>query len=188
MRIQSLFWAVACAALVVCASCGQGPASGSAAPTGTTVADAFAVAFGKPAPYATVNDGGDHVVYTPQALLDVSPGVVALVSKEEIPDGCKGCAGALTIDYLKRGPSGFTRLGSWPGIGGNGLFGKVLPWSIRTDIDDGLTLVTRNDQTDGPCSATLEELITLRRGAPVKIADVMAKAKAEIRKKTSAKE
>jgi hypothetical protein len=135
--------------------------------------DAFTVAFGRPAPFATLDESGDHVTYTPQALVDVGPGVVALISKSEISEGCKACAGALTIDYLRRGPAGFSRLRSWPDFGGRGQRGKALPWTMRSDIDDGPTLVTRNDQKEAGCSATLDELITLTPKGPVKIATVV---------------
>lgn len=103
----------------------------------------------------------------------MTPGVAALIAKEEIPGGCRACGGALTIVYLKHGPAGFTRIGSWPRVGGIGKWGAVLPWTIRTDIDKGPTLVTRRDEREGPCSATTQELITLTPRAPVKIATVV---------------
>src|SRR5580658_7198518 len=87
--------AVALAALSVIGACSQKPAAHGAPPLSGPLQDAFTVAFGKPAPYATLDDDGDHVVYSPQALVDVAPGVVALISKEEIPGGCKACAGSL---------------------------------------------------------------------------------------------
>ncbi len=134
---------------------------------------AFAVAFGKPAPYATLDDGGDRVVYSPQALIDVAPTVVALVSKGELPGGCEACAGALTIHYLKHGPLGFSRIRTWAGVGGRGRFGAVLPWTVRNDIDNGPTLVTREEVSERGCSATTEELITLTPKGPVKIAAIV---------------
>jgi hypothetical protein len=159
--------------LAACASCSPRDSARRAPGTGGVLGDAFAVAFGKPAPYATLDDDGDRVVFTPQALVDLSSGVVALISKEELTEGCKACAGSLTIDYLRRGPSGFSRLGSWPKIGGKGEWGRALPWTMRKDIDDGPTLVTRDDQKDGSCSSTTEELITLRPTAPVKVATIV---------------
>jgi hypothetical protein len=157
--------------LVVLGGCSQGPAgsSGSAGP----LADAFLAAYGQPAPYATLDDSDDHITYTPQALEDVAPGVVALIAKGEIAEGCRKCSGSLSIYYLKRTAAGYRRLGSWPDIAGEGEFGKALPWTLRTDIDDGPTLVTTNFQKDPSCSATLQELITLRPRQPVKIATVV---------------
>lgn len=160
-------------ALIFLSACSQRPAAKSGPPPGTPLGDAFLVAYGKPAPWATLDDSGDHVIYTPQALEDVAPGVVALIVKSEIPDGCRACGGALSISYLKHDAAGFHRLGSWPDIAGKGQFGKALPWTLRSDIDNGPTLVTTRRQKEESCSATLEELITLTPKAPVKIATVV---------------
>jgi hypothetical protein len=163
----------AAATLSVASACSEKPAAhGPPAPSGP-LQDAFTVAFGKPAPYATLNNDDDHVIYSPEALIDVAPGVVALIAKEEIPGGCKACAGSLTIAYLRRGPSGFGRIRSWPEVGGKGRYGAALPWTTRTDLDDGPTLVTRDDHKEGDCRATMEELITLRPAGPVKIATLV---------------
>jgi hypothetical protein len=166
--------AIAFAALIITGACNQKPAAdhGPPPPSGP-LQGAFTVAFGKPAPYATLDDDGDHVVYSPQALIELDSGVVALISKEEIPGGCKACAGSLTIAYLRRGPSGFERIRSWPEVGGKGRYGAALPWTIRTDLDDGPTLVTRDDHKEGDCRMTMEELITLRPAGPVKIATLV---------------
>ncbi len=133
---------------------------------------AFEAAYGKPAPYATIDDSDDHVVYSPQALIDVAPGVVALISKKEIPDGCRRCGGALGVDYLRHTPTGFQRLGHWPDIGGVGDYGHALPWSLRADLENGPTLVTRRDLHEGACSSEKAELISLRVDKPVKSAEV----------------
>ena len=163
--------AAACGLLAL-AACG--PSGPPAKPRASgPMYDAFEVAFGKPAPYSTLDDSGDRIVYSPQALIDLRPGVVALISKQEIPGGCKSCGGALAVNYLKRGPSGFSRLGAWPDVGGEGSFGGVLPWTVRTDIDNGPTLVTRRDERSGDCSSTSDELITLTPKGPVKIATVI---------------
>ena len=174
MRIEVYLarFATLTAAIAGC-SCSPKPAANGPPPPHGPLQDAFTVAFGKPAPYATLNDDGDHVVYAPQALIELNPAVVALVSKEEIPGGCEACAGSLTIDYLRRGPAGFSRLKSWPEIGGKGRYGAALPWTVRTDIDDGPTLVTRDDHKERGCSSTMEELITLRPTGPVKIATLV---------------
>jgi len=158
-------------ALVILSACSQSPAGKSVARG--PMADAFLAAYGQPAPYATLDDSGDHITYSPQALEDVAPGVVALIAKGEIADGCRKCSGGLSIYYLRRDASGYRRLGSWPDIGGQGEFGKALPWTLRTDIDNGPTLVTTNVQKDPTCSATLQELITLTPKQPVKIATVV---------------
>ena len=157
--------------LALLAACS--PAAKSVGAVGTPLERAFQAAYGAPAPYTTLDDSGDHVTYSPQAIEEVAPGVVALIAKGEIEGGCRACGGALSIFYLKHDASGFVRQGSWPDIGGKGEFGKALPWTIRTDIDDGPTLVTTRQQMDPSCSATLQELITLRPKAPVKIATVV---------------
>lgn len=163
--------AVVAASVSLCA-CGPGwPTSPPKPPT--PMQAAFATAFGKPPPYSTLDESGDRVTYAPEALIDVAPGVTALISEGALAEGCKACAGALTIDYLRRSPDGFSRLGSWPRIGGRGGWGRALPWSIRRDIDDGPTLVTVDRQNDSGCSATVEELITLTPTRPVKIATVV---------------
>ena len=159
-------------ALVCLSACSQSPAGGGRAVTGP-LGGAFLAAYGRPAPYATLDDSGDHVTYSPQVLEDVAPGIVALVAKGEIAGGCRKCSGSLSITYLRRDASGFRRVGSWPDIGGEGEFGKALPWTLRTDLDNGPTLVTTNVQKDQFCSATLQELITLTPQKPVKIATVV---------------
>ena len=174
MRVATSFARFAAAALLLAvAGCGRNPATRGPPPPSGPLQTAFTVAFGKPAPYATLDDDGDHVVYSPQALVELDPGVVALISKEEIPGGCEACAGSLTIAYLRRGPSGFSRISAWPEVGGKGRFGATLPWTIRTDLDDGPTLVTRDDHKERDCAATMEELITLRPAGPVKIATLV---------------
>jgi hypothetical protein len=166
-------WAAVAIALIACCSCAPHPSGPKPSPAVAAMLDAFTVAFGHAAPYSTLDESGDHETYAPQALVDVAPGVAALISRSENSEACKACAGALTIDYLRRGPSGFSRMKSWPDFGGKGQWGKALPWSIRSDIDDGPTLVTRDDQKETGCSATLDELITLTPKGPVKIATVV---------------
>lgn len=172
MKTRACIRLAAAVALIAGSACQKPAVHGPPAPSGP-LQEAFTVAFGKPGPWATLDDDGDHVVYTPQALIDVAPGVAALVARQEIPGGCKGCPGSLTIAYLKRGPTGFSRLKSWPEVGGRGAYGAALPWTIRTDLDDGPTLVTRDERKETGCSATMEELITLRPAGPVKIATLV---------------
>jgi len=159
--------------LALLAACSPSPTGVRGGAVGTPLEAAFLAAYGQPAPYTTIDDSGDHVTYSPQALEEVAPGVVALIAKGEIPDGCRACGEDLSIFYLQHDASGFSRLGSWPDIGGKGEFGKALPWTIRTDIDNGPTLVTTRLQKDPACSATLQELITLTPKQPVKIATVV---------------
>jgi hypothetical protein len=160
-------------ALVLQSACSQAPTGATPPAGGAPLQDAFLAAYGKPAPYETIDDSGDHVIYTPQALKEVAPGVVALISKGVIPDGCYACGGSLSIDYLKHDAAGYHRLGSWPGIAGKGQSGKALPWTIRTDLDNGPTLVTTRDQKDPSCSATLQELVTLTPTKPIVIATLV---------------
>jgi hypothetical protein len=160
-------------ALIMLSACSQAPTSAAPPTGGTPLQDAFLAAYGKPAPYETIDDSGDHVTDTPQALEDVAPGVVALISKGEIAYGCYACGGSLSIDYLRHDAAGYHRLGSWPDFAGKGQSGKALPWTIRTDLDNGPTLVTTRDQKEPTCSATLQELVTLMPTKPVKIATVV---------------
>src|SRR5437588_540717 len=102
------------AVLIACASCSRPGGGGQTSSVREPMFVAFEAAFGKPAPYETIDDSGDHVVYRPQALVALKPGVVALISKREIPGGCKACAGGLAVNYLATGPDGFSRLGAWP--------------------------------------------------------------------------
>ena len=133
---------------------------------------AFEAAFGKPAPFETIDASDDHVVISPQALIDLRPGLAALVSKKEIPGGCRKCGGALEVDYLRRTAAGFARAGQWPDIGGAGVYGRALPWTLRTDLDDGPTLLTRRDLHEGDCSSIKAELISLRPDKPVRAAEI----------------
>ena len=165
---RSVFAVIGLAMLVA----GCAPRASAPPPARDAVHQAFVAAFGKPAPYETIDDSDDHVVYAPQALIDVAPGVVALVSKKEIPGGCRRCGGSLGVDYLRRAPAGFDRLGHWTDIGGIGEYGRVLPWTLRTDLEDGPTLVTRRELHEGACSSEKVELISLRPGKPVKSAEV----------------
>ena len=170
---MSGYWRSASSAAVVAAVLtGCQPKVSALPPPRDALHQAFEAAFGKPAPYATIDDSDDHVVYAPQALIDLRPGVFALVSKKEIPDGCRRCGGALGVDYLRRTPAGFQRLGHWTNLGGVGEYGHVLPWTLRTDLDDSPTLVTRRDLHEGACSSVKAELIGLRPDKPVKLAEV----------------
>lgn len=174
MSIQAGVIRIAAAtALIASCACSPKPVAHGAPPPAGPLQDAFTVAFGKPAPWTTLDDDGDRVVYTPEALIDLGPGTAALVAREEIPGACKACAGSLTIAYLRRGPAGFSRLKSWPEVAGKGRYGAALPWTVRSDLDDGPTLVTRDDHKEGSCDATMEELITLRPAGPVKIATLV---------------
>jgi hypothetical protein len=164
-------------ALAMLGACSQAPKAATPPTGGAPLQDAFLAAYGKPAPYESIDDSGDHVTYTPQALEDVAPGVVALISKGEIADGCYACGGSLSIDYLKHDAAGYHRMSSWPDFAGRGQSGKALPWTIRTDLDNGPTLVTTRDQKDPACSATLQELVTLAPTRPVKIATVVVATK-----------
>ena len=148
------------------------PTASAPPPPDDALHQAFEAAFGKPAPYETIDDSDDHVVYSPQALIALKPGVVALVSKKEIPGGCRRCGGALGIDYLRKTTTGFQRLGHWPDIGGVGEYGHALPWILRTDLEDGPTLVTRRDLHEGACSSVKAELISLRPDKAIESAEV----------------
>jgi hypothetical protein len=70
----SSFRASMAVAMIVCASCGRPGATQGKSASPEPMSAAFEVAFGKPAPYATIDDSGDHIVYRPRALIALQPG------------------------------------------------------------------------------------------------------------------
>jgi hypothetical protein len=156
------------------------PAPASDAGTVTRISDAnqaefrtaFSTAFGSPSPLVvtqSLNNGDtETLTYVPDALIDVAPGVVALVSKMHRAFECHVCAGALVIHYLKREGQKFSLLGSWPKIGGEGPYGEPAAWRIRTDLDDVPTLFTTIQDGGQGCYQTWVELIALTPTAPVR--------------------
>lgn len=157
------------------------PALSSAAPTpprvvsatpasGGDLLRAFSAAFGQPAPYRVTDKDGSVLEYTPEAFIDVEPGVVALVSKGEEPDGCHACTGTIALHYLRRKADGFEVLGSWPQAGGGADWGKAAPWKLRTDIDDYPVMATEASDMGQGCQVSTVDLIELTPTGPKTVA------------------
>lgn len=134
---------------------------------GADLMSAFKVAFGGPAPFTKETESGDQVVYSPQAFINIEPGVVALISKGEIPQGCHACYGATSIHYLKKEADGYSLLGAWQDISGKAPWGKAAPWSVRTDIDDSPMLVFETDDGGQGASIGTYDLVALTPVGPV---------------------
>ena len=175
------------------AACGQGqgakpaaPAAGASPPSqppaftpvveptanNAALVQAFMGAFPGPPPftigYPAAADGStmDHSLqFTPSALIDLSPTVVALVSKGEGTNTnytCEACAGAVSIDYLQRGPQGFTsHLGHWDLKAGAANEGVTTPWTLRNDIDTVPVLVFVDVEGEQGCTSTMDSFVEL---------------------------
>lgn len=139
---------------------------------------AFQVAFGTPAPaiigFPAAPDGStmDHKLqFTPSALIDMSPGVVALVSNGEgnfTNYTCDACAGQVSVDYLRRTPDGgFMKLGRWDLKAGAVSFGLTAPWTLRNDLDTVPVLLFAADEAAQGCTSTLFSLVELAPGAAI---------------------
>jgi hypothetical protein len=174
------------------AACGQGQGAKPAAPAAganpsspppaftpvveptannAAMVQAFMAAFPGAPPftigYPAAPDGSTmahSLQFTPSALIDLSPTVVALVSKGEGTNTnytCEACAGAVSIDYLQRGPQGFSHLGHWDLQGGSENQGETAPWTLRNDIDTVPVLVFVYIQGEQGCTSTLDSFIEL---------------------------
>lgn len=137
---------------------------------------AFLAAFGTPAParigFPAAPDGStmDHQLqFTPSALIDLSPGVVALVSNGEgsfTNYTCDACAGQVSVDYLRRTPDGgFMKLGHWDPKAGAVSFGLTAPWTVRNDLDTVPMLLFAADEAAQGCTSTLVSLVDLSPAA-----------------------
>ncbi len=139
---------------------------------------AFLAAFGTAAPatigFPAAQDGSttDHQLqFTPSALIDLSPGVVALVSNGEgnfTNYTCDACAGQVSVDYLRRTPDGvFMKLGHWDLKAGSVSFGLTAPWTLRNDIDTVPVLLFAADEAAQGCTSTLIGLVELAPAAAI---------------------
>lgn len=155
-------------------------ASGEAAED-TNPADlqaAFLAAFGHKPPFTMAETGpgfsadwarsGNHLIYEPSALVDVTPGTVALISKGTLAEfHCHACDGALAVHYLKKEGTGFSLVGAWPAIGGEAGFGESADWSIRTDLENAPVMMTKSGWAGMGCSVTSIGLIALTPDGPI---------------------
>jgi hypothetical protein len=147
------------------------------AQNGADLLSAFSTAFGAPAPFVSqVDVGGDTnpgsyetLAFSPEAFIDLGPGLVALVSKGEgTTTGCgyHACAGALMVHYLRKDPSGFTLLGHWNVPNGGAGYGKAAPWTVRNDLDDVPTMLVQSGDGNMGCYAEQDTLIALTPTGP----------------------
>lgn len=147
--------------------------------SGGSLLEAFRVAYGGPAPVTLTNDNGEELELSPQAFVNIQPGVVALISKAETPGGggCHACYGELSIRYLRPEGSSFVVLSKWDGVGGRAPYGKSTPWTIRTDIDDHPVMVLVREDGGMGCFHTLTSLVSLTPTGPRSIAtDIVTEA------------
>ena len=139
--------------------------------TALTAAEAFRLAFGKPAPAARTVARGEPgneetLTYTPAKLVPVGD-VMALVSTATNSSDCHACSGALAIHYFKREGSGWALAGSWPEIlGGNG-FGAPPEWRIRTDLGRPAYLVSETGWSGQGYTCASTDLVELTPQAPL---------------------
>jgi hypothetical protein len=151
-----------------------------------TLAAAFQAAFGAPAPailgfnpdansnsVQTDAANPDHTLqFAPTGLIDLSPGVVALVSKgtgDATNYTCDACGGTASVDYLQRGPQGFTKLGHWIVHSGAMSFGESAPWTLRNDLDSVPMVVFTVDGGVQGCQSTFENFVELTHAGPKEV-------------------
>lgn len=136
---------------------------------------AFAAAFGHPAPYAMMASGEAakkpaKFTYTPGALVDVAPSLVALISKGKAD--CDACAGVLAIHYLKRSGGTLSLVKAWPAIGNAGVNGQS-SWTPRPDLEGGPAILASHDEFGPGCQQTYSQLIALTPDKPVVRANLL---------------
>jgi hypothetical protein len=178
---MSMKWLVPLASIVLLSACGkpttvqkvEEPAAGGvpkveaiSRDNGADLLLAFKSAFGQPAPYTQTSEDGSELVFAPAAFVNLQPGIVALISKAEIPDGCHACSGHLSIHYLRHQNGQYEVLGAWPDVGGLGPYGKAANWSLRSDLDAVPTLVAISEDGGQGCSGSQADLIALTPTGP----------------------
>jgi hypothetical protein len=93
------------------------------------VADAFEAATGHRAAFS-VEDGEDIVITRPVQIVQLPFGR-ALLTEEEIEDGCQGCVGAIGVFYLKEADGRLIVTGRWPRAAKGWTFGlPPTDWQI----------------------------------------------------------
>jgi hypothetical protein len=131
---------------------------------------AFSAAFGHTAPYTATPPGvsknsgkpANPVIYTPSGLVDVAPGIVALISKGK--PSCDSCSGTLAIHYLKRSGHEYSLLNAWPMIGG--ATGQAVNWTARPDLEGGPAILATHDEIGPDCHQTYSQIIALTPDKP----------------------
>ena len=143
------------------------PPSHAVAYTAADLLTAFKEAYGQPAPVETADQNGEKTVYNPAALIDITPEIVALIAKGEIPDGCHACAGSDSIFYMRHTGKSFELLGKWPSIAGQAEFGHAADWSQRNDLTKYPALMfTRGGGGQG-CYSKGFDLVELTPSRPI---------------------
>jgi hypothetical protein len=138
---------------------------------------AFSAAFGHTAPYTATPPGGSKnsgkpanpVIYTPSGLVDVAPGIVALISKGK--PSCDSCSGALAVHYLKRSGHDYALVKAWPMIGG--ATGQAVTWTARPDLEGGPAILATHDEIGPDCHQTYSQIIALTPDKPVVRANLL---------------
>jgi hypothetical protein len=133
---------------------------------------AFLAAFGHAAPYAIMASGAaakkpTKFIYTPGALVDVAPGMVALISNGK--GDCDTCSGTLAIHYLKRTGKDYSLIKAWPVIG----TGQSVSWTSRPNLEGGPAILASHDEGAENCRQTVSQLIALTPDRPVMRANLL---------------
>jgi len=128
---------------------------------------AFSVAFGHADPFTAASK--NPVTFTPSGLVDVAPGVVALISNGK--GDCDTCSGTLAIHYLKRSGKDYSLIKAWPAI--SGITGQSVSWTSRPDLEGGPAILASHDEGAENCRQTISQLIALTPDRPVMRANLL---------------
>lgn len=108
------------------------PAAPDQAPAPPSLDEAFALAFGGPAPVSK-RSAQNMLSFRPGRLVELDDGL-ALVSLGEMEDACHGCSGSIAIHYLEHGEDGWSVAGEWLDAGGGSTWGAA---ASRWEVLDG---------------------------------------------------
>lgn len=135
--------------------------------TAADLLTAFKEAYGQPAPVETTDDTDQKTIYNPAALVDITPEIVALIVKGEIPDGCHACSGSDSIFYLRHTGKSFELLGRWPNIGGQAEYGHAADWTQRNDLTKYPALFFTSSGGGMGCDITSSDIVELTPSRPI---------------------
>lgn len=152
----------------------RAPAPAAAQAPAPSLAAAFEIAFGRPAPArrsVTKGEQADTWIYDPARLIPVGERL-ALVSTGRHFSDCHVCAGALAVHYLERAPEGGWRTsGAWPEIIYGGGFGQPPEWRVREDLGHPLVIQAEAGSTGQGYTCASATLMELTASGPVIRAD-----------------
>lgn len=152
----------------------RAPAPAAAPISAPSLAAAFELAFGRPAPARrTVAKGeqADTWIYDPARLIPVGERL-ALISTGRHFSDCHVCAGAIAVHYLERGPGGVWAVsGAWPEILYGGGFGQPPEWRLRDDLGHPLVIQAEAGSTGQGYTCASATLVELTASGPVVRAD-----------------